>query len=115
MKQVTEDHSLLNDYKRMAVLTPEEEANFPHKNIIVRACGLKDNVIVDLQRERPELGDIYILCSDGLSGEVTDAQIRDIMAEEKDLVAMVARLIRTACENGGKDNVTCIAARVDEV
>lgn len=116
LKQVTEDHSLLNDYKRMAVLTPEEEANFPHKNIIVRACGLKDNVIVDLQREVPLPGDIYILCSDGLSGEVTDAQIRDIMVQENhDLVAMVARLIQTACDNGGKDNVTCIAARVDEV
>ena len=116
LKQATEDHSLLNDYKRMAVLTPEEEANFPHKNIIVRACGLKDNVLVDLQREIPLPGDIYILCSDGLSGEVTDAQICDIMVQEnQDLVAMVARLIRTACENGGKDNVTCIAARVEEV
>ncbi|MSP91078.1 MAG: Stp1/IreP family PP2C-type Ser/Thr phosphatase [Myxococcales bacterium] len=114
LHQVTEDHSLLNDYKKMAVLTPEEEANFPHKNIIVRACGLKDNVLVDVQKERPEPGDIYILCSDGLSGEVPDPQIRDIMDREKaDLKAMVAKLVQTACENGGKDNVTCIAVRIE--
>ncbi len=116
LKQVTEDHSLLNDYKKMAVLTPEEEANFPHKNIIVRACGLKDNVLVDIAREIPQRGDIYILCSDGLSGEVPDNQIRQIMQESNaDLTKMVSRLIQTACDNGGKDNVTCIAMRVDEI
>ena len=116
LKQMTEDHSLLNDYKKMAVLTPEEEANFPHKNIIVRACGLKDNVVVDIDKERPERGDVYILCSDGLSGEVTDPQIQQIMVEAgTDLQAMVSRLIQTACDNGGKDNVTCIAVRVDDV
>ncbi len=116
LTQITEDHSLLNDYKRMAVLTPEEEANFPHKNIIVRACGLKQDVLVDLQRDKPQLGDIYILCSDGLSGEVADPQIREIMMRERaDLVALVHKLIMQACENGGKDNVTCIALRFDEI
>lgn len=116
LTQVTEDHSLLNDYKRMAVLTPEEEANFPHKNIIVRACGLKQDVLVDLQRQKPERGDIYILCSDGLSGEVPDEQIRDLMMHDQaDLPAMVHALIARACDNGGKDNVTCIAVRFDDV
>jgi protein phosphatase len=116
LTQMTEDHSLLNDYKKMAVLTPEEEANFPHKNIIVRACGLKDNVLVDIDKERPERGDVYILCSDGLSGEVTDPQIQQIMVDAgQDLQAMVSRLIQAACDNGGKDNVTCIAVRIDEV
>ncbi len=116
LEQVTEDHSLLNDYKRVAVLTPEEEANFPHKNIIVRACGLKEDVKVDVQKQKPLVGDIFMLCSDGLSGEVPDEQIRDIMARENgDLQKMVSRLIQTACENGGKDNVTCIAVRIEGV
>lgn len=116
LTQVTEDHSLLNDYKRMAVLTPEEEANFPHKNIIVRACGLKQDVLVDLQRQKPERGDIFILCSDGLSGEVPDDQILDLMVRDQaDLPTMVHSLIVRACENGGKDNVTCIAVRFDEI
>jgi len=115
LEQITEDHSLLNDYKRMAVLTPEEEANFPHKNIIVRACGLKQDVLVDLKREKPQRGDIYILCSDGLSGEVPDEQMREIMVRDQaDLQTMVHQLIMRACENGGKDNVTCIAVRFDD-
>jgi PPM family protein phosphatase len=116
LSQLTEDHSLLNDYKKMAVLTPEEEENFPHKNIIVRACGLKQDVIVDVVSEAPRVGDIYMLCSDGLSGEITDPQIRDIMARHGDDVrTMGADLIQIACENGGKDNVTAICVRVDEV
>ena len=116
LTQLTEDHSLLNDYKKMAVLTPEEEENFPHKNIIVRACGLKQDVLVDVVREQPKVGDIYMLCSDGLSGEIADPQIRDIMVRHKGEVrGMGAELIRTACENGGKDNVTTICVRIDEV
>lgn len=116
LTQWTEDHSLLNDYKKMQVLTAEEEANFPHKNIIVRACGLKEDVKVDTQKEKPNVGDIYILCSDGLSGEVDDNQILDIMTSlNSDLKVMVAKLISQACDNGGKDNVSCIAVRIEEV
>lgn len=116
LKQMSEDHSLLNDYLKIATLTQEEQANFPHKNIIVRACGLKDDVKVDLQRDDPQVGDIYLLCSDGLSGEVPDAQISEIMVRTRaDLPAMVAELIRAACENGGKDNVTAIAVRLEDV
>ena len=72
LEQLTEDHSLLNDYIKMKRLTPEEIANFPHKNVIVRALGMKDTVKVDTRFE-PEAGDVYLLCSDGLSGMVTDA------------------------------------------
>lgn len=116
LTQVTEDHSLLNDYKKMAVLTPEEEANFPHKNIIVRACGLKQDVLVDLARQKPERGDIFMLCSDGLSGEVVDPQICEIMIRERaNLEKMAHALVQQACDNGGKDNVTCIVVRMEEV
>ena len=116
LKQVTEDHSLLNDYLKIATLTAEEQANFPHKNIIVRACGLKDEVKVDLQRDQPQVGDVYMLCSDGLSGEVADPQILQIMQKSQgNLPEMVAELIQTACTNGGQDNVTAIAIRVDAV
>jgi len=116
LEQLTEDHSLLNDYKKMAVLTPEEEANFPHKNIIVRACGLKEDVAVDIEKVRPQVGDVYMVCSDGLNGEITDPQIRDIMiAHVDDMEQMAKSLIVTACENGGKDNVTAICVRVDDL
>jgi protein phosphatase len=61
IEQLTEDHSLLNDYKKMKHLTPEEIANFPHKNVIVRALGMKDTVKVDTRFEAPRAGDTIVL------------------------------------------------------
>jgi len=114
LEQMTEDHSLLNDYKKMNVLTPEEEKNFPHKNIIVRALGLKEAVVVDISHHRPKIGDTYLMCSDGLSGEVEDPDIERIMAKNgADLENCAHELIQAACDHGGKDNVTCVLARVE--
>jgi len=110
--QVTEDHSLLNDYRKIQALTPEEEAAFQYKNIIVRALGMKEAVNVDVNHQQPEPGDVLLLCSDGLSGEVTDPQILAIVEKHKDnLEGGVQELIKQACENGGKDNVTVILVK----
>jgi PPM family protein phosphatase len=109
--QLTEDHSLLNDYKKMKHLTEEEIANFPHKNVIVRALGMKDTVKVDTRFEEPRLGDIMVLCSDGLAGPVSDEDIRAIVISSPDLKVATQRLIDRANENGGPDNVTCVLAR----
>jgi protein phosphatase len=111
IKQVTEDHSLLNDYLKAKKLTPEEIEAFPHKNVIVRALGMKDNVQVDVSRLEPKEGDIYLLCSDGLSGMVPDAQIQDVLTKTKDLNLACSQLIDNANANGGNDNVTCVLAR----
>jgi protein phosphatase len=111
IEQLTEDHSLLNDYIKMKRLTPEEIASFPHKNVIVRALGMKDVVKVDTRFETPKEGDIYLLCSDGLSGPVTDPDILKIATETSDLKAMASALIARANENGGPDNVTVVLAR----
>ena len=78
-KQLTEDHSLLNDYLKAKKLTPEEIENFPHKNVIVRALGMKETVQVDVARVEPQEGDIFLLCSDGLSGMVTDPQMQELL------------------------------------
>ena len=111
LKQVTEDHSLLNDYLKAKKLTPEEIEAFPHKNVIVRALGMKDNVQVDVNRVEPKQGDIFLLCSDGLSGMVTDPQIQGVLNSTKDLDRACGQLIDLANANGGNDNVTCILAR----
>lgn len=111
LRQVTEDHSLLNDYLKAKKLTPEEIEAFPHKNVIVRALGMKGTVQVDLGRVDPQEGDIYLLCSDGLSGMVTDAQIQDILGQHSELEQACTQLIDRANAAGGTDNVTCILAR----
>ncbi len=111
LEQLTEDHSLLNDYIKMKRLTPEEIANFPHKNVIVRALGMKDTVKVDTRFETPREGDTYLLCSDGLSGPVSDEEILEIMLNAPDLKGAASRLIERANQNGGPDNITCVLAR----
>jgi serine/threonine protein phosphatase PrpC len=113
IKQVTEDHSLINDYIKMKRMTAEEAAAWPHKNVIVRALGMKDSVQVDVHTEQPRLGDCYLLCSDGLSGMITDDQIKRVTAAEGDLDRIAERLISAANEAGGKDNITVVLARIE--
>jgi protein phosphatase len=113
-EQITEDHSLLNDYIKMKHLSPDEIAAFPHKNVIVRALGMKDTVQVDVHLDAPRLGDLYIICSDGLSGMIKDEEISEIGQSEKDLDVVCERLITTANKNGGLDNITVVAVRLEE-
>ena len=111
LTQLTEDHSLLNDYIKMKRLSAEEIANFPHKNVIVRALGMKENVKVDTRFEQPKAGDVLLLCSDGLSGPVEDADMLAIVRSSTDLKGAVRRLIARANENGGPDNITVVLLR----
>lgn len=113
--QLTEDHSLLNDYIKMKDLTPEEIENFPHKNVIVRALGMKEIVQVDVYTDDPQPGDLYLLCSDGLSGMIDDPGLSAILAETgDDLDSCCQRLVDVANENGGTDNITVVLTRVLE-
>ena len=115
LEQVTEDHSLLNDYIKMKDLTEQEIENFPHKNVIVRALGMKETVQVDVAHEEPEVGDLYLLCSDGLNGMVTDDIIRKEMVEHRDdLEACCNALIQAANDGGGNDNVTVVLVEIVE-
>ncbi|RKG96852.1 Stp1/IreP family PP2C-type Ser/Thr phosphatase [Corallococcus carmarthensis] len=111
LQQVTEDHSLLNDYLKAKKLTPEEIENFPHKNVIVRALGMKEQVQVDVTRVDPLENDVFLLCSDGLSGMISDAQMQDILSRTPELEKACGQLIDLANAAGGNDNVTCILAR----
>jgi protein phosphatase len=114
LKQLTEDHSLLNDYIKMKNLSPDEIASFPHKNVIVRALGMKDTVQVDVLVDAPALGDVYLLCSDGLSGMLKDDDISSMVESEEDLDALSEKLIAAANKNGGLDNITVVAIRVEK-
>lgn len=112
LKQVTEDHSLLNDYIRSKKLvTPEEIKNFPHKNVIVRALGMRDNVAVDVSRHDLSDGDTFLLCSDGLSGMINDDFMEQTLRTELDLKVAADKMIAGANAAGGNDNITCVLAR----
>jgi len=114
IEQVTEDHSLLNDYLKVHQLTPEEIEAFPHKNVIVRALGMKDSVVVDVHKLEPKAGDVYLLCSDGLSGMIDDPGIlQSVMEANGDLEKACQTLIARANSNGGQDNVTVVLVGFD--
>jgi len=113
LSQLTEDHSLINDYIRMKRVTPEEAENWPHKNVIVRALGMKESVQVDIFTEQPRAGDTYMLCSDGLTGMIKDDTIQHILQSERDLDRAVTRLIAAANEEGGVDNISVVLARIE--
>lgn len=111
LEQLTEDHSLLNDYIKMKSMTQEEIDNFPHKNVIVRALGMKETVKVDAIVDKPEPGDLYVMCSDGLAGPISDEEIRTIVLANKDLKVASQALIDQANSNGGPDNISAVLVR----
>jgi len=115
ISQITRDHSLLNDYLLvMPDMSKEQQAELP-KNVITRALGMQDSVAVDLVPAPPQVGDRYLLCSDGLSGMLSDEEIQNIVVESgADLELAVKRLIEKANEHGGEDNCTVVLLAVEE-
>ena len=113
LTQLTEDHSLLAEYVRSEKPTPEQIEAFPHKNVILRALGMKDQVDVDVQRVALEDGDQVLLCCDGLSSLVPEERIAAVLRDARgDLPRAVQALIQAANLAGGTDNVTCVVAQV---
>ncbi len=109
IQQLTTDHSLLEQYKQLARISDEEIKNFPYKNIIVRALGMKETVVVDTRLEDFLPGDCFLLCCDGLSGELDDEEILDTcVAHRGDLDACCAELVQRANTKGGRDNITVV-------
>jgi protein phosphatase len=112
--QLTEDHSLLNDYIKSGKVKPEDAVRFPFKNVIMRALGINDRVVVDVTRMVPEPGDTFLLCSDGLTGMVPDPEMLAILEMTDDLDKASHQLVDKANANGGTDNITCVLVRVTD-
>lgn len=111
--QMTRDHSLVNDYLlAMPELTEEQRSELP-KNVITRALGMQDQVTVDLQSDDVQPGDVYLLCSDGLSGMIEDDEILGVVSDQPDLDIACRRLIALANEHGGEDNITAVIVKID--
>jgi serine/threonine protein phosphatase PrpC len=111
---LTRDHSLINDYLlAMPDLTDEQKSELP-KNVITRALGMQDHVVVDLQHDDPVTEDVYVLCSDGLSGMVSDEDIQQIIGATSDVREACRRLIHRANERGGEDNITAILIKIED-
>jgi protein phosphatase len=108
LQQLTDDHSLANEYIRMNLLRPEDLPYFPYKNVIVRALGLQEDVDVDTNFRTCRPGDRYLLCSDGLTDLVNDKEITDIMSTADGPREACETLVQRALDYGGVDNVTVV-------
>ena len=115
LRRLTEDHSLLQDFIRQSRPSAAEIDAFPHKNVIVRAVGMRDEVEVDLSRVDVREGDVLLLCCDGLFGMVSDEQMAEILREEGgEILRANQRLVDAANDAGGADNVTSVLVQVVE-
>jgi protein phosphatase len=108
LEQITLDHSLVEEQVRLGRLTPSEALRSPLRNVITRALGTHSSVVPDCFQLDTVPGDLFLLCSDGLTRELPDEIIKPLLAEEGALEDRASRLIEAAKQAGGNDNITCI-------
>lgn len=112
MKQITEDHSLVQELCRLGELTPEQAENHPSSNVITRAVGVHDTLNLDVVEFQAEPGDRFLLCSDGLFKDVRQNEVLRSLAHPA-LEQSLNLLVKKALIRGGTDNVTAIVVQAD--
>lgn len=112
LERLTDDHSLVEELVRQGRLTPEEAAEHPQRSIITRALGPESEVAIDSEVLAVEDGDLFLLCSDGLTTMVSDDRIADLLATDEPLAERADALVDAANAAGGRDNITVLLFRV---
>ena len=116
MEQLTEDHSLVNELLKTGKLSPEEAETHPQRSVITRALGTDPDVDVDTFSVRAESGDLFLLCSDGLTDMVSEDSILDVVERNRDDIEGALRaLVKAANRGGGQDNITVVAFEIAAV
>jgi serine/threonine protein phosphatase PrpC len=114
LRMLTSDHSLVEELRRQGRISDEQAEDHPQRSIITRALGPESSVEVDTLSFSARPGDVFLLCSDGLTTMVKDESIAAILAESHGLEEAVTKLVATANEAGGRDNITVVAFRLEE-
>jgi len=113
LQQLTRDHSLVEEQVRLGRMTPREALQSPLKNVITRALGTQSQVTPDIFELDAEGGDIFLLCSDGLTRELPDSSIENLLNCDLPLEGMAGQLVEAAKKAGGHDNITCMLVRAE--
>lgn len=113
LMQVSQDHSLVAEQVRMGRMTHEEALHSNYRNVITRALGTQPAVQPDIFELEAEAGDTFLLCSDGLTGEISDEEIESMLAAGLPLEELCAGLVDAANRAGGHDNITCMLVRAE--
>ena len=114
LMKVTTDHTLVEEMMLKGVLTVQEARNHPQRNLITRALGTDEQVEVDLLRIRLQKGDVFLLCSDGLTGPVSDREIAEILNSRMKRENKLQALVEKALDAGGHDNITVLIVTDEE-
>jgi PPM family protein phosphatase len=114
LTRLTHDHSLVEELMRRGKLTPEQAAEHPQRSIITRALGIEPDVEVDTWTYPARAADVVLLCSDGLTSMIDEAQIAEVLRAESDLDRAGERLIAEANAAGGRDNITVVLFRLED-
>ena len=112
LSRLTHDHSLVDEQVRLGQLTQDEAERSPLRNVITRAIGTQLSVSADIAEQALEPGDLLLLCSDGLTKEISDERIAALLGEAGDLDELCGRLIDAAKAAGGHDNITTVVVRI---
>lgn len=110
LQQISKDHSLLQEQMDAGLITPEQAATSSNKNLVTRALGVEDAVLLEINEHIAQPSDIYLICSDGLSDMVADDQIAEVLKTDATLEQKAANLINLANANGGRDNISVLLA-----
>jgi PPM family protein phosphatase len=113
LEQITKDHSLLQEQMDAGLITPEQAATSTNKNLVTRALGVEDAVLLEVNEHRVEPGDLFLMCSDGLSDMLDDEAIAQILSSEGSLEQKSVQLIDAANANGGRDNISVLLAQAN--
>jgi len=113
IQQLTVDHSLVEEQVRLGRMTRSEALRSPLKNVITRALGTQTRVTPDVFEHEAEPGDLFLLCSDGLTRELSDSKIESLLCSDLTLAVLCSKLVEAAVNAGGHDNITCLLVRVD--
>ena len=106
--QITKDHSFLQEQLDAGLLTPAQAAQSPNKNLVTRALGVEEEVLLELHEHQVMVGDVYLMCSDGLSDMISDEAIAKILHNELPLAQMAQELVSQANLQGGRDNIAVL-------
>lgn len=114
LERITQDHSLVDEQLRLGTMTVEEAERSPFRSVITRAIGTQPSITEDVLEIQPEGGDVFLLCSDGLTREVDDSTIARILQAGSDTERAAQALVDAANEAGGRDNVTALVVAIGD-
>lgn len=106
LKQLTHDHSLVQNLVDQGMISPEDARHHPHRNVILRAVGIEENLALDVIKGKTQPGDIFMMCSDGLTDMVDDTLIKEVISSSLTIAQKAEGFIELAKLAGGSDNIT---------